>query len=99
MTTQNIFKNAFIQFYTKFYKQSTNLLICDATCINNLYGHDNVGLNPEYKKHNVTKLSIVCDKNKYILSTILCNVKNKYNRYSTLEHEINVVDHKKIKFN
>lgn len=88
---QNIFKNALINFYIKYYKRSTKLLICDATCINNLYGHDKVGLNPEYKKHNVSKLSIICDKNKFIFSTILCNVKNMYERYSTLEHELNVV--------
>jgi len=88
---QNIFKNAFINFYTKYYKKSTNLFICDATCINNVYESENIGVNPEYIKHNISKLSIICDKNKYIHSTILCDVKNKYKKYSTLEHEINVV--------
>ena len=88
---QNIFKNAFINFYTKYYKKSINLFICDATCINNIYGSENIGVNTEYIKHNISKLSIFCDKNKYIHSTILCDVKNKYKKYSTLEHEINVV--------
>jgi predicted O-linked N-acetylglucosamine transferase (SPINDLY family) len=88
---QNIFKNALISFYNKYYKRRTNLLICDATCINNVYGSENIGVNPEYIKHNISKLSIICDKNKYIHSTILCNVKNKYKKYSTLEHEINVI--------
>ena len=90
-TSQNIFKNSFYSFYTKYYKQNTNLLICDATCINNVYGCENVGVNPEYKKHNISKLSIICDKNKFILSTILGNVKNKYKKYSTLEHELNII--------
>ena len=45
----------------------------------------------EYIKHNISKLSIICDKNKYIHFAILCNVKNKYKKYSTLEHEINIV--------
>ena len=91
-TKQNIFKNAFNMFYTKYYKQHLNLLICDATCINNVYGSENIGVNPEYNKHNISKLSIISDKNKYIHSTILCNVNKKYERYSTLEHEINVVE-------
>jgi len=56
-----------------------------------VYGSENIGVNPEYIKHNVSKLSIICDKNKYIHSVILCNVKNKYKKYTTLEHEINVV--------
>ena len=31
-------------FTKKYYKRSTNLLICDATCINNVYVSENIGV-------------------------------------------------------
>lgn len=68
------------------------MLICDATCINNLYGSDKVGVNPEYKKHNISKLSLICDINQFILLPILCPIKNKFTNYSTLQHESTIID-------
>ena len=35
-----------------------------------MYKSENIWVNPEYIKHNISKLSIICDKNKYINSVI-----------------------------
>ena len=50
--------------YNIIYK--TNLLLIDATSINNKYGSENVVMNPEYKKKKVTKLSLIVNTNGFI---------------------------------
>ncbi len=59
-----IFKKAF---YNYLFNNNTNLLLIDATLINNKYGSENIVINPEYKK-KVTKLSIVCNDKNFIHS-------------------------------
>ena len=46
-TLQDIFKNAFYNYKTLI---NTNLLLIDATSINNKYGSENIVINVEYKK-------------------------------------------------
>ena len=52
----NVFKKAYTR-YLRDVNINTNSntieLTCDITCISNLNGIDNVGLNPEYTKKNV----------------------------------------------
>ena len=64
-TKNNVFNNAFYNYH---FKQNTNLLLIDATYINNKYSSENVVINHEYKKKKITKLSIVSNKNNFIHS-------------------------------
>lgn len=88
-TNKNIFKNAFKNYYSKF---NNNLLMIDATSINNQYGSENIVINPEYKKKKITKLSIISNKNGFIYSIINCNIKNKYKNYSTSVHDVKTIN-------
>ena len=87
-SSKNVFKNAFYNFKSKF---NTNLLLIDATSINNKYGSENVTLNPEYKKKKVTKLSIITDKNKFIYLVTPFDIKNNYTNYSTSVHDVKMI--------
>jgi hypothetical protein len=46
-----VFYNAFYNYH---FKQNTNLLLIDATSINNKYGSEYVVINPEYRKKKIT---------------------------------------------
>jgi len=94
---KDIFKNAmhsFNLYYSN--KNPTNLLIVDASINNNLYGEDNIGINPQNKKHKGTKNSTIIDKNKFILSIIIGDTylhKTKNGRYyKTLASDIKAID-------
>ena len=54
-TSLNVFENAFKNYNTTY---KTNLLLIDATSNVNKYGSEYVVMNPEYRKKNVTKLSL-----------------------------------------
>lgn len=88
-SNKNIFKNAF---YNYFYKNNTNLLLIDATSINNKYGSECLGINPEYKKKKVTKLSIITSSNGFIYSIIPFNIKNKFKNYNTFVHDSKMIN-------
>ena len=47
-------------------------LFIDCSYITNIHGSENIGCNPEYKKKNVTKISVLCNKNKEIISVYCC---------------------------
>lgn len=85
----NIFKNAF---YNYFFKSNTNLLLIDATSINNKYGSECVVLNPEYKKKKITKLSIVSNKNNFIHSVEVFEIKNSNDKYKTSVHDVKMIN-------
>ena len=67
----NIFKDAFETFIKdNYFKQSKirqnkkiNMFI-DVTKIHNLKGHEGITINNEYRKKNITPLTVLCDKNK-----------------------------------
>lgn len=88
-TKNNVFKNAF---YNYKFKSNTNLLLIDATSINNKYGSENVVINPEYKKKKVTKLSVVSNKYNFIYSIEPFNIKSKNNNYKTAIHDVNMIN-------
>ena len=71
----NIFQEAFQKFVSSTYYKHTMArqrkhldLFIDVTKINNLRGIDNVAMNSEYTKRNVTPLTVLCDQNKLPLS-------------------------------
>lgn len=88
-TSLNVFRDAFHN-YKMFV--NTNLLLIDATSINNKYGSENVVLNVEYKKKKITKLSLITNKYGFIHSVIPFDIKNKNINYSTSVHDIKMVD-------
>jgi hypothetical protein len=87
-TKKDIFKNAFYNFK---YNHNTNLLLIDATSNNNKYGSENVGINPEFRKKNVTKLSAISTENKFILSIVPFDIKDVNKKYKTLVHDVKMV--------
>ena len=85
----NIFKNAF---YNYFFKKNTNLLLIDATSINNKYGSECIIINPEYKKKKITKLSIVSNKDNFIHSVEVFEIKNSNDKYKTSVHDVKMIN-------
>ena len=82
--SKDIFKKAYIALLSETYfklksiKKSNYLtLFIDSTFIINKYGVDNVHFNPEYRKKNVSKLSIICDDNNNVLSSVPIKRKDK----------------------
>lgn len=94
----NVFKEAYDLFtknnYKKFAQISKNKrvnLFIDVTKATNLHGSENVGINGEYKKKNVTGISAICDDKKFSLSLCPLTVNEKHEKYSTLHHDITAV--------
>lgn len=94
----NIFKEAYIKFmndnYFKLSKVRKNKklnLFIDVTKINNKYGSEYIGINNEYKKKNVTSLTVICDDNKLPLAVSYMDInKNKTKAgYNTIRHDVN----------
>jgi len=87
-TQHNIFKNAFYNYPVD---TNVNLFIIDSTSINNKYGVESVGINPEYKKHNCTKLSIITNKYKQVLSPVIVENNKIFKNKKTLKHDISTI--------
>lgn len=87
-TSLDVFKNAFYNLKTK---NKTNMLLIDATSINNKYGSENVVINSEYKKKKITKLSLITNTNKFIYSVTPFDINNKYKNYSTSVHDVKMI--------
>jgi hypothetical protein len=88
-TNQNIFINVFNNYICL---TKTNILLIDATNINNKYGSDNITLNSKYKKKKITKLLIVTNTFGFIYSIIPFNIKNTNNIYSTSVHDVKMIN-------
>ena len=65
----------------------------DATYIPNKNGFEDVVVNPELKKKNVTKLSTLSDVDGFILSVSLSKSKKKKIKYNKKEKEIKTANH------
>ena len=70
-TKDGIFRDAFVKFINENYFKMSRVrknkkinLFIDVTKIYNISGRENIGINVEYKKKNVTALSAICDDNK-----------------------------------
>ena len=93
-SSKDVFKKAYIELLKNNYfklntiskSKSINLFI-DATYIINKYGIDSIALNPEYRKKKVSKLSIICDDDKNVLSILPIKIKT-----TSFCHEITYVD-------
>jgi hypothetical protein len=86
---KKIFYNAF---YNYNFKHNTNLLLIDATSINNKYGSEYVVINSEYKKKKITKLSVVSNKNNFIHAVEVFDLKSKHNNYNTSIHDVKMIN-------
>jgi hypothetical protein len=91
----NIFEDAYKNFigehYFKMSKLKNNKIInlfIDVTKINNKYGSEKIGINVEYKKKNITALTVICDINKIPLGFTYVNTNNRKNNKNSLQHEI-----------
>jgi hypothetical protein len=74
-TKDNVFEQAFYKFINDKYfkiskvKKDKNInLFIDVTKIANSLGSEGIAINGEYKKKNVTHLSVICDQNKLLFS-------------------------------
>ena len=92
----NIFEEAFYKLIKdKYFKISKvkkdkhiNLFI-DVTKIANSLGSEGIAINGEYKKKNVTHITVICDQNKLPLSASCLKInKTIYNDRKTSTHEI-----------
>ena len=70
----------------------SNLLLIDATSINNNYGSENIVVNVECKKKKITKLSLITNKNGFIHSVVPFDIKNTNINYSTSVHDVKMID-------
>ena len=87
-TDNNVFINAFNNFICF---KKTNMLLIDATSINNKLGSENVTLNPEYRKKKITKLSIITNIYGFIYSIIPFKVKTITPIYKTAVHDVKMI--------
>ncbi len=62
-----IFKTAIDSLINTEYINKDIKLLIDSTFINNKYGVEDIGLNIDNKKKRASKLSIICNENKFIL--------------------------------
>jgi hypothetical protein len=91
----NIFEEAFNCFIKENYfklsklkkNKSINLFI-DVTKINNKSGSENIGINVEYKKKNITSLTVICDINKIPIGIKYVDINIRPNKKNTFKHEI-----------
>jgi len=88
-TKNKVFYNAFYNYY---FKHNTNLLLIDATSINNKYGSECIVINPEYRKKKITKLSIITNKNNFIYSVEVFEIKNENDKYKTAVHDVKMIN-------
>lgn len=95
---KDVFKNAFYNFC---FKSNTNLLLIDATSINNKYGNESIVINPEYKKKKITKLSIISNEFNFIHSVEVFDLKTKNVNYNTSVHDVKMIKKslEKVKIN
>jgi hypothetical protein len=88
----DVFKIAYMNMLNDNYKlpvKDNNLTLnVDVTCISNMYGIENIGLNPEYTKKNVTKICFLNDENNIPISVIPIDIKEQHTNYTTLSHDV-----------
>lgn len=99
-SNDNIFEIAYFKFMEQNYFKLSKIrknkkinLFIDVTKIANKYGSENIGINNEYKKKNVTALTGICDDNKLPIAITYMDVnKNKTKKgNNTIKHDINGV--------
>lgn len=93
-SNDNIFEVAFTSFLRENYfklsqvrKNKKMNMFIDVTKINNKYGSENVAINVEYKKKNVTELTVICDESKIPLAVKPVEINKTLRNYKTFKHE------------
>ena len=95
-TKDGIFRTAFDLFlqnnYFKLNKVRNNkkiTMFIDATKINNWRGREGITMNNEYRKKNITPLTVICDENRLPIALDTIKPNKKYNNgRQTSHHEI-----------
>jgi len=99
-SNDGIFKDAYNKFMEKNYFKMSKVrknkkinLFIDVTKISNKHGSENIGINVEYKKKNVTSLTAICDDNKLPLGVTYMdtNLRKTKTGKHTIKHDINGV--------
>lgn len=98
-TTFDIFQKAYLELLKNYYFKFNNVrkskilnLFIDSTFIINKYGTEMITKHPEYKKKKVSKLSLICDDNKQILSVIPIETSfNKNKKCNVFKHDVKSV--------
>ena len=67
-------------------------MLIDATSINNKYDSECIVINPEYKKKKITKLSVVSNKDNFIHSVEVFEIKNENEKYNTSIHDVKMIN-------
>jgi hypothetical protein len=92
-----IFEDAYSKFMRENYFKMSRVrknkkinLFIDVTKISNMSGRENIGINVEYKKKNVTALSAVCDDNKIPLgiTSMDTNLSKTKTGKHTIKHDV-----------
>ena len=92
-----IFEDAYFKFMKENYFKMSRVrkskkinLFIDVTKISNMSGSENIGINFEYKKKNITALSVICDDNKFPVGITYMDTnlsKTKTGKH-TIKHDI-----------
>ena len=71
-------------------KNKKNKSVIDVTKISNVSGRENIGINVEYKKKNITALSAICDDNKIPLgiTPMDTNLSKTKTGKHTIKHDV-----------
>ena len=96
-----VFEEAFRKFVSSTYYKHTQMrqrkhldLFIDVTKITNAGGTENVAMNNEYTKRNVTPLTVLCDENKLPLSLTALPINQTYkNGRRTCAHDVRGIQH------
>lgn len=86
---QGHFRNAFNN-YKPIIK--SNVLLIDATPINNKNGVEDISLHVENKKKKVTKLSVLTNENKFIHSVVPFKIASETDIYKTSVHDVKMIE-------
>jgi len=87
----DIFKNVFENYINKDNINKDIKLFIDATFINNKYGVQDIGLNIDNKKKKASKLSIICNENKFIYSIISVKLNKVNKKCNGFKHDVNTI--------
>ena len=92
-TKKGIFEDSFYNFTLNLNLQKEENLLIDASSFSNKYGSENVTVNSEYTKKNITKLSVITTKQGVILSVKPFEVNSKKIIYNKEEKIIKTTEH------
>ena len=92
-TKKGIFEDSFYNFTLNLNLQKEENLLIDASSFSNKYGSENVTVNSEYTKKNITKLSVITTKQGVILSVKPFEINSKKIIYNKEEKIIKTTEH------